>query len=335
MIALLQSADFHPLLTTGENIQCGCPFAPYTTGHKHDRDRKPSMGLLVGDDDFEPTLINCFTCHWSSGQRRTEDTEVGVHRLFATLARHDSNRWSQYVERAAEIEQVDMEAMFGSVATTGYTRNTLRKSARPIEEGEWLPFRFGCEEALPYLSSRGVDPRTATLWGVGYDSVERRVMIPVRSPEGTLLGAVGRAIDSRNKLAYKNYWNFDRRYAVLGAHMIKGRVAVVCEGTLDPIVLSAHLGEAGLLDTHWPVSTMGTEATRQQVDVLVRTSSSLLIAFDNDKAGMSGRSRLIRMIGGRLPVFAVRYEANMRGEDPASLAGRMVPLIRRPVVVSD
>lgn len=323
---LLEKANVWPLLTQGENIQCGCPFAPYTHKHKHDVDRSPSMGLLVTSDE-EPTRINCFTCDWKAGVKG--DGPKGVHRLFLELAKHDKERWGSFVDEAASIEEVDLEAIFMGLRSRGYGTHEEHDRGDPIEAWQWSPFKM--VDRPGYLLDRGISSETADAWGVGYDKHENRVVIPIRDRDEVLWGAVGRDVTGRSKMKYKNYWNFKRRYTLVGEHMVRDDTElVVCEGPLDALALWDVLRKNDLLDSYSVVSTMGAEVRKEQVDLMVSLSSKVIIAFDNDRAGKIATIDMVKALSGRVRVHRVRYK-DVDGSDPADIGEAMIPLLENSV----
>ena len=157
--------------------------------------------------------------------------------------------------------------------------------------------------------------------GRPYERFRDRIMFPIRDPRGRCIAFGGRALDPRARAKNlnspatelfdksKTLYNFDAaREAVVG-----GGVLVVAKGYMDVIVLS----EAGLAGA---VAPLGTAVTADQLELMWRTSDSLLVMLDGDEAGRRAAyqtiDRALPLLGpGRFMSFAVLPE----GTDPDTL----------------
>ena len=121
--------------------------------------------------------------------------------------------------------------------------------------------------------------------GTRYDRFRGRVMFPIRSTKGQIIGFGGRVIGA-GEPKYLNspetplfekgrelYGLFEARQAIREA----GR-ALVVEGYMDVVALAQHgIGHA--------VATLGTACTPAHVQKLVRQTDRIIFCFDGDVAG--------------------------------------------------
>jgi DNA primase len=121
--------------------------------------------------------------------------------------------------------------------------------------------------------------------GTRYDRFRGRVMFPIRSTRGAIIGFGGRVIGA-GEPKYLNspetplfekgrelYGLFEARQAIREA----GRVLVV-EGYMDVVALAQHgVGHA--------VATLGTACTPAHVQKLVKQTDRIIFCFDGDAAG--------------------------------------------------
>ncbi len=302
MITLLEKLGVKTILPSGENVQIGCPFAPYTTKHRSSVDGKPSMGILVRDDDT--CLVNCFTCDYRFGSL--------VH-MFQKLAEFNAD-WEPLVEEAQKIEDVDIDILLGGMS--GYRVWGAEQPDETIDPSEWKPY---ANLFHGYWTLRGIKKEVAKAWGVGFDRVRKRVVIPVRNKDSDLVGAVGRTITTEGKPKYLNYWNFDKGKYLLGEHMVERNTAVIlCEGALDAMMLYQHLDELDLLDEYSVVASLGAKLTKKQMNRLVQLTNEVVVAFDNDDAGRSGTQQVAKLIGKRVVCKRLPYTGLQ--SDPGSLS---------------
>jgi len=126
-----------------------------------------------------------------------------------------------------------------------------------------------------------------------YDRFRERIMFPIRSVKGELIGFGGRVLD-RGEPKYLNspetpvfvkgrelYGLYEARTALRS----KGH-ALVVEGYMDVVALAqAGFGNA--------VATLGTACTAEHVQKLFRFTDSVVFSFDGDAAGRRAAARAL------------------------------------------
>ncbi len=153
--------------------------------------------------------------------------------------------------------------------------------------------------------------------GEPYDRFRDRLVFPIRSPAGRLLGFGGRALDD-DKAKYLNtaetagfhkgrlLYGLDRaRRAIREA----GRLLLV-EGYFDALAAVA----AGI---DWTVAGMGTALTGEQARLAARYTDEVVIGYDGDPAGEEAARRILpELLRQGLGVRRARFG---EGHDPDSL----------------
>lgn len=131
----------------------------------------------------------------------------------------------------------------------------------------------------------------------GKDLFRSRLMLALQDASGQVIGFTGRLITNDPKAP--KYLNtpqtilYDKSRHVYGLHLAKDAIrkqdlAVIVEGNVD--VISSH--QAGV---HNVVAAAGTALTDQHLKIIKRLSSNIILAFDNDRAGMAATERSIEM----------------------------------------
>lgn len=162
---------------------------------------------------------------------------------------------------------------------------------------------------------------------VGKDLFRSRLMIPLMDPAGRIVGFTGRLITNDPKAP--KYLNtpqtllYDKSRQVFGLHLAKEAIrkqdkAVVVEGNLD--VVSSH--QADITNV---VAAAGTALTQQHLKIIKRLTSNILLAFDNDRAGLAATERAIE-IGQKLNVNLSVITIPDDYKDPDDLIGHDVLL---------
>ena len=153
--------------------------------------------------------------------------------------------------------------------------------------------------------------------GDPYDRFRHRLMFPIRSPSGRLVGFGGRTLgDDRAK--YVNTAETERFHKstlLFGLDLAKraaresGRTVLV-EGYFDVLAAVAAGAEA-------TVASMGTALTAEQARLLARYTEEVVVAYDGDEAGETAARRALGiLLAEGLGVRRARFPG---GHDPDSL----------------
>ena len=124
-----------------------------------------------------------------------------------------------------------------------------------------------------------------------YDAFRHRIVFPIFNTASKVIGFSCRKIDVDSEEDKKNpkYINspeseiYKKRNSLYGINVAHSHInskdsVIVVEGNLDCITMSSH----GFKNT---VATLGTALTQNHVESLRRLSGTIILIFDNDKAG--------------------------------------------------
>jgi DNA primase len=266
---------------------------------------------------------HCFGCgaHGDAIRFLMEHTGLGFIDAVRELAQRAGVRLpendSTPEERARAAEQRDKQASLSEILARAarHYRESLKSSPRAIE----------------YLKRRGLSGEIAARFGLGYapdgwrnlasafahyddaalveaglvivqgeDSEERRydrfrdrIMFPIRSVRGDVIGFGGRVLD-QGEPKYLNspetpvfvkgrelYGLFEARTALR-----QSGFALVVEGYMDVVALA----QAGIENA---VATLGTACTADHVAKLFRFTDTVVFSFDGDAAGRRAAGRAL------------------------------------------
>ncbi|MEJ6588782.1 MAG: DNA primase [Crocinitomicaceae bacterium] len=153
-----------------------------------------------------------------------------------------------------------------------------------------------------------------------FDFYRGRVLFPIHSISGRVLGFGGRTLKNDKKVA--KYYNspespiYNKSEILYGLYFSKGAIikndeCLLCEGYTDVI----SMFQSGVTNV---VSSSGTSLTREQVRLVKRYTQNLTILYDGDAAGIKASFRGIDLILEEgLNVQVVLFPD---GEDPDSFA---------------
>ena len=132
--------------------------------------------------------------------------------------------------------------------------------------------------------------------GTRYDRFRNRLMIPIRDPQGRVVGFGARTLDPDGVPKYLNSPQtelFDKSRLLFGLdmarrHIQNARQAIIVEGYMD-VMMGWQTGFRNI------VAQMGTALTEQQLNVLKRYTRRFVIALDSDAAGMQATMRSLEV----------------------------------------
>jgi len=308
IMLILDAVDADNIQEGSRNIQCSCFLAPWRKGHRAGTDSRPSMGISI--DPNGESKVHCFACEYGGTfQRAIQD-----------LADFSGEDYSQLIQRVGDYEEIDPALMIELIPDYDYYEE--KKSDINLGEVIMEDMRG---VAHSYLFQRGFDLETLKEWESGFDAPTNRVTFPVRSGDGSLVGAVGRTtVDHQMK--YFNYFGFDISRYLFGEHkIIPGNTLVVVEGLLDTVKTWQGLKRDGLLNQYSVVGLLGSDASKAQCHKLMEYTDEVILFLDDDQAGLLGQNKLALAIQQQVLLKSVEYPPGV-GSDPDDVVESKYPL---------
>ncbi len=153
--------------------------------------------------------------------------------------------------------------------------------------------------------------------GKTYDRFRRRLIFPIHSSFGKIIGFGARAIRAGDEPKYLNSPEtpiYNKSYVLYGLHQAASTIrekdsVIIVEGYAD--VISVH--QAGLKNV---VATSGTALTPEQIKLLARYTKNFFFVYDADSAGAKAMIRGVDVISEQ--GYDVKVVELPSGEDPDS-----------------
>lgn len=151
-----------------------------------------------------------------------------------------------------------------------------------------------------------------------YDRFRGRIMFPIFDSNGKVIAFTGRVLNSEQKETPK-YVNspetalFSKSHVLYGLNFAKQSIrkhnfVILVEGQMD-VIMSHQMGYPNT------VASSGTAFTQDQLQIISKATSNLLLAFDSDSAGLATTAKVWEMaINQGLDVKIAYYE---NAKDPA------------------
>lgn len=182
------------------------------------------------------------------------------------------------------------------------------------------------KENLQYINAHGLNYAELEQYGIigkgaygYYARFSERIIFPIYSPEGKILGFGGRTIKNDDKIAkYINSMQtkvFNKSKLLYGYHLAKQSIfskaeIIITEGYLDVIMLH----KAGFKNA---VATLGTALTNEHIPLLNKGEPRIIVGYDGDKAGINAAIKASRILAPLSKYGGVVIFPN--GADPADM----------------
>lgn len=127
-----------------------------------------------------------------------------------------------------------------------------------------------------------------------YDKFRNRVMFPVFDLRGNVVAFSGRLLGDQGP-KYLNSAEteiYTKGQHVFGLNLAKNEpegLLILCEGNLDVVSLS----QAGFTGA---VAPLGTAFTKEQARILAKYAKNVVVAFDNDSAGLKATDKALKFL---------------------------------------
>ena len=240
----------------GEEYYALCPMHEARTGKPGSH---PSWSI-----NAESGTHHCFSCDYSGH----------VVGLVADILDIDFLRARRWLRKAG----IDLETAQNLPKFWEAPAAKERAKERDLEH-VLRPFVQPPESAL---AKRCITAEAAAAYGLLWSEKERGWVLPIRLPDGTLLGYQFK----RKRLMRNRPETMEKSRTLFGIESFRGGRAILLESPLDCAVLRS-LGIKGAL------SSFGASVSDEQMSLLVERADEVILALDNDFAGRRETNKLI------------------------------------------
>jgi DNA primase len=147
--------------------------------------------------------------------------------------------------------------------------------------------------ARTYYFGRKITEESMKKFDLGYSENQDMVTIPVHSPDGMLVGFVGRSVEGKE---FKNTPGLPKGKTLFNLNRVKAsRKIYVVESSFDAI----RLDQCGMPS----VATLGSNVSNIQTELLKKYFNDIIVIADNDDAGNNMSKRLREKLGAKVSVL--------------------------------
>lgn len=289
---------------TTDNIMIRCPFAKIS-GHKHDIDTQPSLGLKMTAKGF---VWHCFTC-----SRKGKDLISLIDQLRKDkLIVRKGNGYE--IQNSIRLEFPD------------YYENYIRAKKDNITD--LTGYSTTASKLFTYnIERRKLKKQIIKKMELMYDKKTNQVIFPCYDKDKILRGYVEHNTDGSFP-KYKNMVDPDNLLYL--EWLAKGKIAIIAEGMYDAIKVYQHLYRLDLLDTYSACGTFGSEISQGQISKICAMFDRVILMGDNDIAGIKMENKIVRMARKKIPLI---YRLEYTGHDADKVSFKQFrEIINKPVL---
>lgn len=271
---------FYKSTDTPNNYMICCPF------HKEGQERKPSMGILKSDG-----TCHCFACGWVGS----------IQELISNVFGYDDlglygGKWIVKNFLTLQIEERKEIELDCSRSNISADNNKSFVTLEELDSYRWTH---------PYWAKRGItDENIIELFDLGYDKKTDCITFPIRNEKGDCLFVARRSVRTKyfnypngvEKPVYGLYELFRECEKVIGPSddrlFTPPIELIVCESMIDALTCWQYGKYAVALNG------LGNELQFKQLRDL--PCRKLILATDNDEAGMKARQRIAKNVTNKI-----------------------------------
>ncbi len=169
---------------------------------------------------------------------------------------------------------------------------------KPTVEVDWFTFSKFQVPSDDNLASRNLDREAIRRYGIRWDDKDNAWVIPIVSPLGELLGW-----QTKSKDKVLNYpVGVIKSNTLFGMDKADCDTCILVESPLD--VVRIHTAVSGCCG----IASFGAHVSKKQIELMSYHVNKLIIALDNDSAGISSAQKLYSSLPAfRQPVLWLKY----------------------------
>jgi DNA primase len=275
--SILQSCGIEIVSQTGTDFLCLCPF--------HHNTDSPAFAV-----SYSKGLYVCYNQNCNSSGTILELVKLLTNRNdYEALRFIQSNKLTEAQALEEELKELLEEKP-----------EFVEFPTQTVESGHML-LMTNAHGSKDYLLSRNINEEAMEHFQLGFSSVQQMTMVPLHSPDGILVGVIGRSIQGK---AFKNSPNLPRNKTLFNLNRAKrqGGTIIVVESSFDAI----RLWQAGFPNA---IATLGGSISDTNIQLLNKYSSTVILMTDNDSAGRSLGTTIANRLKNKNVLWA-KYDHN-------------------------
>lgn len=261
-----------------------------TTGITNFRDVLDALGVDVRRESGNE-IIGCCPVHEKTTGKPDRSPSWSMNASTGLWICHSCGARGNLPKLIAEItgSYESVSSIYHLLMNSGMEQLTKPKVQKIKSDVDWEAYMSFDKPPYEQLVKRNLKAVVADRYGIRWDTSKRAWIIPIISPNGDLLGW-----QEKSSYGVLNQPNGVKKSETLfGIDRFSSRTAILVESPLDVVrFASAYSGMHCL-------ASFGVQVSRNQIDIIENVCDSLIVALDNDEAGITIGKKLLTA----LPTF--------------------------------
>ena len=246
-----------------------CPF--------HGNHRTPA-----GEVDKKTGIFFCFACQYVTDLTDLVSTQSG----------------RTYFQSVRFIKSLEENIDLSNQVETALEKKEIYEEYPQEQVTRLHEAAMSTDRARSYYSGRQITEASMARFELGYSEKRDMVTIPVHSPDGVLLGFVGRSVEGKD---FKNTPGLPKAKTLFNLNRVKSSKTVyVVESSFDAI----RLDQCGFA----AVATLGSNVSNFQIDLLKKYFNDIIVIADNDEAGSTMATKLKDKLRSRVSILSLEQQ---------------------------
>lgn len=199
-----------------------------------------------------------------------------------------------------DIEQIIDEAVDSSLELPEFDMDLINRMHQDLKKSI---------RAREYFLGRSINDSSMEEFMLGYSPNQDMVIVPVFDEFAKCLGFVARSVEGK---VFKNSTGLPKSKVLFNLNRSKRSTIIVVESSFDAI----RLYQSGFK----AVATLGASVSRNQISLLQKYSSSIIICPDNDDAGKKMTDKIVNNIKNK----TVQVVSLNKGKDVGDLTSEEI-----------
>lgn len=261
-----------------------------TTGITSIKDVLIALGVDVRRDSGNE-IVGCCPVHEKTTGKADNSPSWSMNGSTGLWICHSCGARGNLPQLVAEItgDYESVSTIYNLLISSGMKQLTTVKKEKERPTVDWEKYMSYGKVPQSQLDKRQLSAKAADKYGIRWDMLRDAWIIPIVSPSGELMGWQEKS--PRGVLNFPI--GITKSETLFGIDRFSSEIAILVESPLDVVRFASCFSGAQCL------ASFGVNISKKQINLLEKSCDSLIIALDNDSAGVAIGKKLL----GTLPPF--------------------------------
>lgn len=255
-----------------------------TTGITNIYDVLVALGVEVKRESNNE-IIACCPVHEKRTGKPDRSPSWSINASTGLWMCHSCGARGNLPQLIAEItgSYESVASVYNLMLNAGMKQLTKEKTVEDKVTADWKSYMSFDKPPHEQLVKRRLKAVVADKYGIRWDTSKNAWIIPIISPNGTLMGWQEK---SQNRVVNQPV-GVSKSETLFGIDRFSSRVAILVESPLDVVRFASSFNGVQCL------ASFGVQVSKKQLQLLEDSCDALIVALDNDEAGITVGKKLM------------------------------------------